>query len=365
MAASSASGSNTSSVFDDDDRLHAYSIRVNSTSALPTLLRSHLEKVVRVTRTSSSPAAKLTRRNQPRAENLNEPTAIGILVDNILFCGEAEGGEQHILRVSEAILNRKYLPDAPEAYIATQYGNLTQPKVDTAIGYIPSRDADAGGVTGPLSLEEELVVMKDAVSSALLFPFLTCQWKSAKGSQGHWHAQRQSARDGAAIVNYLHAFYAEAGIAPSFVDTCHWSLTCDTQTVSLYLHWRTEEAGNVTHHMRKVEQEFLRALDDEENVGMVKFRHRLRNILDYAVGARLDNIKAAIPAVKQARSKIRKRPPQRSSSRRSQTGHAVSDEGYSDSCNPLYAAPSMPAPSSPTASPDPKRPRSKKVGSLT
>ena len=164
------------------------------------------------------------------------------------------------------------------------------------------------------------------------FPFLTCQWKSPIGSHGQWHAQRQSARDGAAIVNYLHDFYTKAGFDPTVVDTCHWSVTCDMMTAMLWVHWRTFEAetGAVEHHMQMVDQQFLRAIDDSENTAMVNFRRRLRNVLDYAVGPRLIKIKAAIPSVELAEDK---NPKHHASitSRKSQPSKPPSDQGYGGS----------------------------------
>lgn len=347
------SSASSTGPYDEDDRLHAYGIRVNSTAAFPQLLREHIDTVIKKQRESTrSPAAKNAARAQARAENANESTGIGIMVNNLLFCGEADGGEKYIERVSEALLNRKYLPPAPEPFIANQYGALTQPKPDTAMGYITTRDAQAGGVESPLSAGEEVVVLKDPLLTGLHFPFLTCQWKSAKGSQGHWHAQRQSARDGTAIVNYLHTFYTDAGVTPSVVDTCHWSLTCDMHSAVLCVHWRTEADGSAVYHMRRVQQEFLSAIEDEENTGIACLRHRLRSVLDYALGPRLTRIRDAIPRLKEA--KTRKRTT-RTPSTRSKPSQPLGDPECPPPSDPGYGG-SLPPPS-PTCSPEPKRAR--------
>jgi hypothetical protein len=62
----------------------------------------------------------------------------------------------------------------------------------------------------------------------------------------------------------------------------------------LWVHWRDDDKS---HHMRLVEQAFLRDFKDPENIAMVNFRSLLRNILDYSVGERLQNIKAVISQI--------------------------------------------------------------------
>jgi hypothetical protein len=140
------------------------------------------------------------------------------------------------------------------------------------------------------------------------FPFLTCQWTSHIGTQGHYQVCRQGARDGAAIVNYLHEFYTSAGKAAALVDTCHWSLTCDMHTVILYIHWAERDGqGVMQHHMKKVDQEFLRAARDPTNAAMARFRQHLRNILKRSLGERLERLKAAVPLLEPSKSLKRRK----------------------------------------------------------
>jgi hypothetical protein len=142
-------------------------------------------------------------------------------------------------------------------------------------------------------------VYQDAVTSGGHFPFLTCQWKSHVGAEGHSVARNQGARDGAAIVNYLRDFYESAGQIPSVVDTCHWSLTCDILTVILWLHWAVFDpaTGTMKHHMRQIDHQPLNTADDPNNGPMGKFRQQLRAILSFSIGPRLQKLKAAIPLV--------------------------------------------------------------------
>jgi hypothetical protein len=95
-------------------------------------------------------------------------------------------------------------------------------------------------------------------------------------------------------VRSLQDFYQTAQRTPSMVDVAHFSLTTDTDSAKLWVHWlENNKDGGVDYHMELVSQAFLRPLTPRDT-GMVDMRKMLRNILDYAVTTRLDNIKAAI-----------------------------------------------------------------------
>jgi len=134
-----------------------------------------------------------------------------------------------------------------------------------------------------------------SVAATTHFPFLTCQWKCGDGDEGHPHATLQGARDGACIVNYNHAFLEASGLPPSVVDTCHFSVTCDMESVKLWVHWRASTAGEVEHHMKRIGFYVIRDdQGDPENPGVKPFRARLRNILEWAQGPRLARFHSAI-----------------------------------------------------------------------
>lgn len=142
------------------------------------------------------------------------------------------------------------------------------------------------------------------------FPFITCQWKCDSGPGSHTVAMNQGARDGAAIVNALHAFHVAAGVStPSAVNTCHWSLTCDVNTAKLFVHWRTtHDFGTVHQYMKLVDEAPLRSPKGPDNAEMVAFRNLLRNILNWSVGTRLERIKALLRvAVAEKTNKRQKR----------------------------------------------------------
>jgi len=122
-----------------------------------------------------------------------------------------------------------------------------------------------------------------------LFPFLTSEWKAGGGSEGHAQAALQATRGGACVVNYNHTFLESAGMVPSNLETMHFSLTCDMRTVIINVNWRDYVDSEVVHYSKKISSH---RLDDEKD--MLEFRGHLRNILDWAVGERLDMFHRAI-----------------------------------------------------------------------
>jgi hypothetical protein len=317
--------------WDDDVKLQVFRLKVDSKTALPPILEKHIREVIKRKRSFSSPNAKKIKFIQPIAANENELSGMEKLATYLLFAGEAEGGDAHVHRVQEASLSSDYLPPPPNQFVKDMYTTLTKPRPDLAVGYITVQQADQVGIGSPFDIKEEEALLKDALMANLHFPFLTCQWKAAKSGQGHWHAARQGARDGATIMRYLACFYRKARITPSVVDTCHWSLTCDMSTVLLYVHWlETNTDGETVYHMKCVQQEFLNDLEDTENSSVALFRQRLHNIKDYALGERLDNIKAAIPKIKAGFKPVRKTPrdSKASSSKAPSSVAQQSDEGF-------------------------------------
>lgn len=127
------------------------------------------------------------------------------------------------------------------------------------------------------------------------FPFLTAQWKAAIFGENQVHASLQAARDGALIVNYMHHFYSLAypNRAPTQLETCHFSLTTESYTIILWIHWRevNPEDGEVYFRMEEVEMARMGKLDD-----LLDVRRMLHNYLDFALGERLRSIKEALPA---------------------------------------------------------------------
>jgi hypothetical protein len=94
---------------------------------------------------------------------------------------------------------------------------------------------------------ELLTVSKHlAVSGVVAFPFLSAQLKSATSGGSIPEAERQTRRDGAAIVQANHALFELAGSAdPPITSLCHFSSTSDTETAHLYVHYQEHDPDMV------------------------------------------------------------------------------------------------------------------------
>jgi hypothetical protein len=101
------------------------------------------------------------------------------------------------------------------------------------------------------------------------------------------------ARDGAVIVRYLHEFYTGAGFVPTVKDTAHFSLTIDMESAHLFVHWEEFDEERPAYYMEPVIKAFL---DDEQQVA--DMRQIMKNILAFALGSRLANLRAAVEATR-------------------------------------------------------------------
>jgi hypothetical protein len=80
------------------------------------------------------------------------------------------------------------------------------------------------------------------------------------------------------------------GDLPSASDTCHFSITTDTATGFIWVHWKEGgDKGGFRHYMEYIHEFSLRHQDQ-----VATARQLLCNIINHAVGPRLEKIKAAI-----------------------------------------------------------------------
>ncbi|KAH6253406.1 hypothetical protein HBI38_219950 [Parastagonospora nodorum] len=296
---STASIDMVSVTIDDAKKLKAFNVFVPTLAKLPPLLDDFIARVVRKPRTPTdppSPAAAMLYRQQPMASRAGESGGIELLVQHLLFAGEAQGGERYIHRDAQATLSAKYLPEPPTPEVRNAFKSLSTSVCDHAIGYVTSECAVNGEVSSVFTAAEEvnMDVYLPSVTSMVHFPFLTCEWKSYIAAEDHAQAELQCARGSSAIVNFNHQFFVGASCTPSAVDTCHFSITCNMNTVHLYVHWRAPTWKDGQYHMQRIGQQFLKDLYHPENPGMAEFRGQLRNVLEWALDKRLSNIKLAM-----------------------------------------------------------------------
>jgi hypothetical protein len=291
--------------FDTFQKLTAYNIHSEASRAMPDALQSFVDDRIKAYCRIRSLSARDVGRDQLVAVHKSERGGIELLAPNILLKGEIHGGETYIIQDAEVVLDGEHIPEAPSQKVVDTWTALSKSVPDHAIGYISSSDAGCWRVTGPFNQVQDNDVVSYASSppsplfkktectlpqltavvpaAASLFPFLTAEWKS-DGSEGHTHAALQAVLGAACVVNNNYAFLKHAGMMPTLLDTIHFSLTCNMDTVKLYVHWREFFEGDIHHYSKRISSHGLRDADeDESNPDMLKFRARLRNILDSKV----------------------------------------------------------------------------------
>ncbi|KAF1347372.1 hypothetical protein EJ07DRAFT_142720 [Lizonia empirigonia] len=287
-------------------KLAAYQILVDYGRELPQALKEHVSTVILAPRDPNTPlspnAAKIRQQRRVAAQQ-NERNGIKRIEPYMLFRGAAEDDPRVlaaplVYSKEEINLHRYFLPLPPDRTVKDDWKELSQPRPDTAIGYVTRRDAQS---TEPPSAtaftaKEERLLDGFCLTQYILFPFLTSQWKTPNSNENISHAHNQAARDGSVIVNYLHKFYSLAypDQQPIVVDIAHYSFTCDLHTAQIWVHWHDEEG----HHMEMI---FEFSLREEDKI--VEARGILKNILNYALGDRLKNLKNALPAFEKSRVK--------------------------------------------------------------
>jgi hypothetical protein len=294
---------------EESNRLQQYNIHLPSPStALPPELQLLVDDILTTPRLVQSPNARKIVGRQALAEQMHERDSRNLLRSLLLFrsAWEDDGGEPLINVTYDSNLDRTFMP--PQK-VGSPF-NLEMPQPDDMVGYIKSATADTvTGIEAPFSVQEEMAFKSFGVSQETHFPFLTCQWKSQRGTGTHLDAQIQAARDGATIVRSLNEFYlatadplAASTQAPSVADSCHFSATCDINSVRLFVHWYSPT--DESYRMRKIKEGFL---SDEDS--MLSVRRAFRNILDHARGPRLKIIKTSVAVlVQRDQVQVRRQP---------------------------------------------------------
>ncbi|KAF2818283.1 hypothetical protein CC86DRAFT_375891 [Ophiobolus disseminans] len=353
---SSRSGSPTRRAWDDRATLRSYRILVDAARAPPTQLKRHLDTVLLSTRDGPrSPNAKQIVSQRLAASLENESTGIYKLEPLLLFAGEDDphtlNGVSMISKKLNTNLSRDFLPHTPPG---KSLRALSQPQPDTIIGYLSNNQASATEppLATAFSADEEEALANFTLNPVLLFPFLTSQWKPASG-ESHMIAHAQSARDGATIVRYLDEFYTIArGQPPTELECSHISVTCDIQTVNIWLHWRElDSAGGAEYYMKSIHDCTLR-----NEQGLMEARALLKNHIAFALGGRLQSLKQALDLFSDEATKTKMKA--------AKSGSSASHTVRTDS---THIAPISlpPTPSSEYAGRDPgkKRPRLEEDGS--
>ncbi|KAH6613039.1 hypothetical protein C7974DRAFT_322154, partial [Boeremia exigua] len=298
-------------IADEERQFLRYGVILDSKEPLPNEFKSFLRHVVRAPRGGpGSPAAKILHAVAPATQIMNEFEAIEHLAPHLGFLSaHTKGGAKYNHMVPEVEFNQAYISHRDDPTF-----KLKKPRADKALGYMrrefiraqPKRISDK--LQPAFTAEEESKLLDDPavppISRYILCPWYTMEFKSSEAYAGLKQAKLQVARNGAAACEHMYQLYRRAGVEPTAVDTMHWSLTCNTNTVELFYIWRQQiDNEPVRYHLRREWSTLLQApnnLDDDdkdedehgvENAMVADLRNRLRNLLDHASSARLTRIK--------------------------------------------------------------------------
>jgi hypothetical protein len=82
---------------------------------------------------------------------------------------------------------------------------------------------------------------------------------------------------------------------PDAIETCHFSLTTDSRSYILWVHWREDKGGNATYYMEEIYAGMLHHEKANE-----RLRAFIRNLVDRVQEQRLAEIKKLLPSLKTA-----------------------------------------------------------------
>ncbi|KAF2023767.1 hypothetical protein EK21DRAFT_80132, partial [Setomelanomma holmii] len=307
-------------VRDNKDKLRYYSIHFCNRRVLPACLQAFVNELKASANQSldalRSPNARQVVQRQRRPQRLAEQEGIVLLKGVLLF---VEDDDLPMLAVeAKQNLDKRYLPPPIDLAWVKEYGALKGPQPDHLYGYRHCKDSDS--TTTAFSMQQEYGLLSRAVAPSLHCPFMSAQGKSPKKNQTHFQARFQGARDGAVIVRYLHQFYTDAGFVPTVKDTAHFSLTMDMESAHLFVHWEEFDVERPAYYREPVMKAFL---DDEQQVA--DMRHIVKNILAFALGSRLANLRAVVEATRTRQAATPLLPSRSSSTRLSQGDSAVNN----------------------------------------
>lgn len=132
-------------------KLAAYHIFVDYGRELPLALKEHVSTVILAPRDPNFPlspnAAKIRQQRRVAAQQ-NERNGIKRIEPYMLFRGAAEDDSQVlaaplVYSKDEINLHRYFLPPPPDRTVKEDWKELSQPRPDTAIGYVTRRDAQS------------------------------------------------------------------------------------------------------------------------------------------------------------------------------------------------------------------------------
>lgn len=215
---------------------------------------------------------------------------------------------------TNAILPRAIIPDG--LLVAIQ--SICEPKPDVAYGYAlhgftPSQQITQRSTVNGTNLSKFSRLAKD-----LYWPFLVVEFKAPAVGGNMYVAENQCAGGGTASLLACQTLYSVAAASQQANDSANNTTTSDLMTDSvaysaaidgaaanLLVHWY--DAEDQSYRLERIHHYDLNRPEDIQ-----KFQLHTKNIVDWGLGSRLEQVKAALDSIlteemKKNQSKIKRR----------------------------------------------------------
>jgi len=123
------------------------------------------------------------------------------------------------------------------------------------------------------------------------WPFLVLEAKSQLSGGTHWAADNQCAGSGASLVRAVESLQ-RAACSTSDVPVLAFSVSVDAAMATLHVHWHNPDAVDQQWVMQQIESYML-----SRPAEVKKFLSHTKNIIEWGMKSRLDDIKSALDAV--------------------------------------------------------------------
>jgi hypothetical protein len=287
-------------------RLCRASVHFNDFKApLPEPLQDYINMLKRPRRHPSPGASRIPMKAPLARDGTKSSMRLKLSSVLLLRSWDEECGHPWVTRLEDVPLHNNFPPATfSKDVLLDSLGASSQAQPESCIGYVPFMHG-SGCTAAFNTVQEEVIEDLYEASRACFhiptnharrlllhpqayFPFFTAQWTH---KVHHAFAMPRGASDGAVIVDHLRMLFLNGlGDDGLLVNTSHVSMTFNGHSAILYIHWFDDI--NVTYHMERF---WSGAVDEHDPCVML--RCILRNLEDWAVGERLEHIRASLNEV--------------------------------------------------------------------
>lgn len=182
-----------------------------------------------------------------------------------------------------------------EGFLSQEFATISQPKPDLAYGYqecvFDVQETDMFYTV--MTTEEGHPVNLRTISQPapeIFWPFLIVEAKAQAKGTNCYQASNQCAGGGSSCLNSIATLNELArqatGKESPCADSVAYSLAIDSEMAILYIHWREFPTS---YFLQRIDTYLVRKSSD-----LVRLSTHLRNIVDWGLGTRLEQVRASL-----------------------------------------------------------------------